>query len=65
MNNEDIDKIIRGWKRCKVCSMSPIAPLESQKAYKECEYTTFIYCRRDKLIDDTIRILEEVKQDDC
>ena len=60
----DIDMVIRGWERCKICDTSLLATEEAQKAYRECEYTTWLYCRRDRLIDDTIRVLKEVKKND-
>ena len=61
---EDIDKVIKGWERCLICSPSILADEESKKAYLECKYTTGLYCRRDKLINDTIKLLKEVKQND-
>ena len=52
----DIEKVIRGWKRCKTCNMSII---ESNDSYRDCEYTIGLYCGRDKLINETIALLEE------
>ena len=55
----DREKVISGWERCKVCDTSLIASAEGQRAYIECEYTTGLYCRRDKLIEDTLTLLKE------
>lgn len=59
----DINKVIRGWERCKKCTFPSILDNEGNKAYLECEYTTGLYCRRDKLIDDTIYILTKSEEE--
>jgi len=58
----DIDKILRAWKRCRKCNTSMIATLEERESYIECEYTIGIYCGKDRLIDETIALLEEQSQ---
>lgn len=55
----DLEKVLRGWERCKKCSMSPIAPQEAHEAYYECEYTIGLYCGKDKLEYETIALLKE------
>ena len=55
----DKNKVIRGWERCKKCSMSPISTPEELKAYLDCEYTVGLYCGKDKLINQTIELLKE------
>ena len=55
----DKDKIITAWGRCMVCEPNLIATQEGRKAYLECEYTIGLYCRRDKLIADTIAMINE------
>ena len=55
----DRERVIRGWERCKVCDMSLLASEEGKQAYLDCEYSTGMYCRRDRLIDDTIALLKE------
>ena len=52
----DKDKILKGWERCKTCNMSPI---ENCDSYLNCEYTTGLYCRKDKLIDETLELIKE------
>ena len=54
----DREKILRAWERCKVCNMSPVGNEEGHKAYFDCEYTIGLYCRKDRLIDDTIELLK-------
>ena len=65
----DTEKVIKAWERCKVCDMSMIAAPEGRKAYLDCEYTLGLYCRRDMLINETIKILknqpEIVRCKDC
>ena len=62
----DIDKVIRGWERCQKCNTMP---LMGNIAYIECEYTTGLYCRKDKLISETLNVLKEqqniVRCQDC
>lgn len=55
----DIEKVTRGIERCLVCNASPLAPAEAQKAYMDCEYTIGVYCGRDKLLRDTLELLQE------
>lgn len=56
----DREKILRAWERCKVCNMGLLsADPNGEKAYLECEYTTGVYCRQDKLRNDTIALLKE------
>lgn len=66
---EDREKVIKGWERCKICDMCVIASPEGRKAYLECEYTTGLYCRKEKLIDDTLKLLKSyhdiVRCKDC
>lgn len=57
----DLEKVLRGWERCKKCNMSPIAPREAHEAYYECEYTIGLYCGKDKLVFETIELLDELK----
>lgn len=59
----DAQRIIKAWKRCDVCNTSAIAPEEGTKAYLECEYTTGLYCRKDKLIYDTIKLITEQEKE--
>ena len=54
----DTEKIIRGWERCK----AKTCPSIFSKEYYDCEYTDGLYCRQDKLIDDTISLLKEQKK---
>jgi hypothetical protein len=58
----DADKILQAWERCKICDMSMIPSEAGRKAYIDCEYTTGLYCRIDKLMNDTISLLKEMKQ---
>lgn len=55
----DREKVIKGIERCLVCETSVIATEEGQKAYRECEYTTGLYCRRDNLLRDALELLKE------
>ena len=55
----NVDKIIKGWERCKICNPSLIASPEGRKAYIDCEYTIGMYCGRDRLIYETIELLKE------
>ena len=55
----DREKVIKGLERCLVCSTSVVAPPEAQKAYIDCEYTTYLYCRQDKLLRDALELLKE------
>lgn len=55
----DREKVIKGLERCLVCDMSLIASEEGQKAYIDCEYTTGLYCRRDKLLYEVLELLKE------
>ena len=57
----DINKVIQGLERCLVCEMSPIASAEGQKAYLECEYTIALYCGRDRLLLDALKLLKIMK----
>ena len=57
----DADKVIRGWKRCKECNMSPAFGLN--QAYLDCEYTIGLYCGRDKLIFETIEVLKSQQEE--
>ena len=57
----DIEKIIQAWERCKICDTSPIGSKEGHQAYYDCEYTTGKYCRREKLIEETIDLLKKLK----
>ena len=57
----DVEKVLRGWERCKACDMRPIAPEEGQKAYLDCEYTIGMYCGKDKLIYETMEILKHLE----
>ena len=50
----DFEKVIRGWERC----MAGICPSPFSQEFKDCEYTMGLYCRRDKLIHDTIELLK-------
>ena len=50
----DIEKVLRGWERC----MAGTCPSPFSQEYKDCEYTMGLYCRRDKLICDTIELLK-------
>ena len=59
----DMEKVIRGIERCLVCETSVMATEEGQKAYRECEYTTWLYCRRDNLLRDAIALLKEQEND--
>lgn len=54
----DIEKVIKGWERCKRCQKQPAATSEE---YAECEYTIGLYCGQDKLIHETIELLKEKK----
>ena len=58
----DIGKIIEAWERCKVCNMSLLATPEGRKAYLDCEYTIGMYCNNDKLVNQTIDLLKELKE---
>ena len=51
----DIEKVIRGLKRCS----EGTCPSIFSKEYEECEYTDGLYCRRDRLIAETIELLKE------
>ena len=54
---------MKGWERCKVCDMGlSSANPKGTQAYLDCEYTTGLYCRQDKLRDDTIALLKEQKE---
>ena len=55
----DRNEIIKAWERCKKCDMSVLASEEGRKAYLDCKYTTGLYCRQDRLINDTIDLLKE------
>ena len=65
----DTEKVLKAWDRCRVCEPCMIASPEGRKAYLDCEYTQGLYCRRDRLIDETIEILknqpEIVRCKDC
>jgi len=52
----DLEKVIRGWERCRKCHDVPILFSES---YRDCEYTRGMYCRQDILIEDTLALLKE------
>ena len=54
----DIEKVKRGWERCR----KNTCPSIFSKEYKECEYTVGIYCRKDKLIEDTLTVIEELEE---
>lgn len=56
----DLEKVIRGWERCRKCHDVPMLFSES---YRDCEYTRGMYCRQDILIEDTLALLKE--QDTC
>ena len=58
----DIGKIIEAWERCKICNMSLLATPEGRKAYLDCEYTIGAYCNNDKLVNQTIDLLKELKE---
>lgn len=58
----DREKVIKGLERCLVCSTSVVAPPEAQKAYIDCEYTTYLYCRQDKLFRDALELLKEQEE---
>ena len=53
----DRDKIIRAWERCQ----KDTCPTLFSQEYFDCEYTMGLYCRKDKLIKDTIELLKEEK----
>lgn len=55
----NIEKAIESLERCQVCETSIISSEEGRKAYLECEYTTGLYCRRDALTRDVIKLLKE------
>ena len=52
---QDAKKIIEAWERCQECK----GPMHDE-AYRQCEYTVGLYCRRDVLILDTIKCLKEL-----
>jgi len=62
----DLEKVIRGWERCRKCHDVPILFSES---YRDCEYTRGMYCRQDILIEDTLALLKQqeavVRCKDC
>ena len=51
----DIEKVIRGWKRCS----KGTCPSYLSKEYAECEYTIGPYCGQDRLIADTLELLKD------
>ena len=55
----DIEKVIKAWERCKVCNTSVLSDEPGKQAYIDCEYTTGLYCRQDKLIYETLELLKE------
>ena len=58
----DIEKVINGLERCKVCDMSILSYGKGKPAYLECEYTVGLYCGRDRLINDTLKVLKEYRK---
>lgn len=54
----DREKIIKALERCTICDMSVIASDRGKQAYYDCEYTTGLYCRQDKVIADALALLK-------
>ena len=57
----DREKVLKGWQRCKICNPGITATDEAKRAYVECEYTVGLYCDRNRLMNDTIELLQPVK----
>ena len=55
----DIDKVIRGWERCKGCATHPVG---TSQEYLDCEYTIGLYCGQDILRYETLEVLKECKE---
>ena len=55
----DRDKILRGWERCSRC----LYPSMFDQEFKDCEYTMGLYCRKDKLIAETLELLKDRTKD--
>lgn len=51
------EKLINDLERCRTCDIS-LANLNGYKEYMECEYTTGVYCGKDKLICEVIKELQ-------
>ena len=51
----DKEKVLRGWDRCSKC----LYPSVFDQQFKDCEYTMGMYCRKDKLISETVKLLKE------
>ena len=51
----DIEKVLCGLERC----LKKTCPSIYSKEYEECEYTTGLYCRQDKLLSDAYELLKE------
>jgi len=54
----DIEKVINAWERCNVCNTSVLSDEPGKQAYIDCEYTTGLYCRQDKLVYETLELLK-------
>ena len=59
---EDREKVFAALERCKTCDTSLLASDDGKKAYIDCEYTTGLYCRQDRVIADAIELLKEQPQ---
>lgn len=55
----DKDKVIRGLERC----LKGTCPKFDSKEYANCEYTSGLYCRQDKLLWDAYKLLTEDQSD--
>lgn len=51
----DKENVLRGWDRCSKC----LYPSVFDQQFKDCEYTMGMYCRKDKLISETVELLKE------
>jgi len=51
----DREKVLRRWDRCSKC----LYPSVFDQQFKDCEYTMGMYCRKDKLISETVELLKE------
>lgn len=51
----DKEKVLCGWDRCSKC----LYPSMFDQQFKDCEYTMGMYCRKDKLISETVELLKE------
>lgn len=58
----DREKVIKALERCKICDMSMLASDRGKQAYYDCEYTTGLYCRQDKVIADALAVLKEQEE---